>query len=350
MPALKVTIYLLVSIFLCSGCGTENKMIQNPEQKKGTALIITGAAAKISQEIALLEHLFATGMLDSIVFISGASSGALNAVVLNAILQKKYSWDSYNNLLFNLCNDSIFIRTSNKLPLDTSPLRKMIQRIVVDSLGYKTLADLPYPTSISVVNSKFVTTTGRTYRLSNYRINAESDPTLGIVDVLMASTSYPFAFPPAYIQNVKTIPYVPYIDGGVADDHVPYKALVDFEKYTNVDIDKVIIISRKRDIVQKIGDEAEAIGIDRFQFFDRLGVSPEAISYNGFLKRLKDFEKESPVLAEKTYVYMPDFENEFLMFDFSTLREQYELTHQWALTHEPVPLRTYLESLEKTKS
>jgi predicted acylesterase/phospholipase RssA len=337
-------------MLIFTNCASKSKIAQLSVPKRNKiALIITGAAAKISQEVALLEHLYNDGLLDSIVFISGASSGALNAVALNAILEKKINWESFKNILFSLTNDSIFISNSNKFPVDTSPLRALIKRIVVDSLGYNTLSDLPYPTSISVVNSKVLTFAGRTYRLCNREINPESDPSLGIVDVLMASTSYPLAFPPAHISNVKTIPDIPYIDGGIAEDHVPYEAIIEFEKYANVIIDKVIIISRKRDVVQKIGDEAEAMGIDRFQFFDRLGVSPEAISSNGFIKRLKDLQKESSTLTERTYVYIPDFDHEFMMFDFSTLREQYELTKEWADTHEPISLASYMLSKENEK-
>ena len=47
---------------------------------KGVALVITGAAARIPQEAALLEALDERGLLKDLSFVSGDSSGALNAV------------------------------------------------------------------------------------------------------------------------------------------------------------------------------------------------------------------------------------------------------------------------------
>jgi len=335
---------LIVFISLWMFTGSREKDIEEPVYKSehGTAVIITGAAAKISQEAALLEHLYDAGMLNDVVFISGASSGSLNAAVLNAILNGKYTWKEYREILSNLTNNDIFIKNGTKLPVNTDPLRGLISKIIIDRLGYKTLADLPYPTSFSVVNSKVLPLRDRTFRLSNRPINAESDSTLNIVDVLMASSSYPFAFPPTLIRDVKTIPDVPYLDGGIAADHVPYQALIDFEKFRGVGVEKMIIVSRKRDTISNFNDELQQFGIDKFKFLDKMGFSPEAISNKGFYKGLKELQKFAPDLAERTYVYVPDFKEEFLMFDFSNLNRQYEVTSEWAKTHLPVPLKEYM--------
>jgi len=61
--------------------------------RKGTAILMTGAAARIPQEAALLEALYKRGLLKDVVFISGVSSGALNAVMLNGILSGKITWN-----------------------------------------------------------------------------------------------------------------------------------------------------------------------------------------------------------------------------------------------------------------
>lgn len=329
--------------------GSRDKDIREPNfpKKHGTAIIITGAAAKIAQEAALLENLYDKGLLKDVVFISGASSGALNAAVLNAILSGKYSWQEYRETLSRLSNNDIFINTDKKLPVDTEPLRNLIERIVSDRLGYKALSDLPIPSAFSVVNLKVLPFKNRTFRLSNRKINSESDSTLSIVDVLMASSAYPLAFPPVRIPNIKTLPDVPYHDGGIAADHVPYQSLIQFEKYSGYEVEKVYIISRKRDSIPNTSKELEQFGIDKFKFFDKLGVSPEAISNKGFFKRLKELQEESPSMAERTYVYVPEFKEEFLMFDFNTLNQQYETTMQWAKTHEPVLLKDYLKKIKE---
>ncbi len=339
---------LMVFVLFLVFTGSRDKDIRVPQFKErhGTAVIITGAAARISQEAALLEHLYNKGKLNDVVFISGASSGALNAAVLNAILNGTYTWKGYKEILSHLTNDDIFIRNGKKLPVDTDPLRNLIKRIVSDSLNYKSLSDMPFTTSFSVVNLRAISLKERTLRLCNRRINPESDSSLNIVDVLLASSSYPFAFPPVKIRNVKTIPDVPYHDGGIAADHVPYHALIEFEKFSGFEVDTMIIVSRKRDTIPNFNEELQQFGIDKFKFFDKMGVSPEAISNRGFYKRLKEIQEDSPNLAERTYVYVPDFQDEFLMFDFSTLKQQYEVTSNWAQTHEPVLLKEYLKSKE----
>jgi hypothetical protein len=61
---------------------------------------MTGAAARIPQEAALLEELYNRGLLKNVVFISGVSSGALNAVMLNGILSREMTWKEYKNDYF----------------------------------------------------------------------------------------------------------------------------------------------------------------------------------------------------------------------------------------------------------
>ncbi len=54
------------------------------------------------------------------------------------------------------------------------------------------------------------------FRLSNIKINSESDPDLDIVDVLMASTAFPIVFPEQKINNAPTLPDKYFVDGGLA--------------------------------------------------------------------------------------------------------------------------------------
>jgi len=102
------------------------------------------------------------------------------------------------------------------------------------------------------------------------KINEESDTTLNLVDILMASTAFPIVFPPVKIPNAKTIPDVEYIDGGVGDDEIPFKALLQFEKKRGIGVEKVFIISRNGDDATKISEEIDALGIDDDGVFDEL--------------------------------------------------------------------------------
>jgi predicted acylesterase/phospholipase RssA len=332
-------------LFLTLNVACQNRDIPDPNLsvRKGKAIVITGAAAKIPQEAALLEELYRKNRLNDVVFISGASSGSINAVVLNAILKGNYTWEEYKVTLYGITNDSIYsISEGKKLPVNTQPLKEFLTNIISAKIGYKQLKDLPYPTAISIADVHILEFKDRSYRLCNKSINKESDSTLDLIDVLMASCSYPLAFPECYIRNASTIPNVAYIDGGIAADHVPFQAVIEFEKFRRMDVDTLIIVSRKSDPATKFDEEMHQFGIDKHDLADKLGISLEDISQEGFIKRLKALQTEDPSLAARTYIYVPDFPEEFHLFDFGTLKEQYIASHNWAVKNKPVPLAEYL--------
>jgi predicted acylesterase/phospholipase RssA len=159
---------------------------------------------------------------------------------------------------------------------------------------------------------------------------------------MMASSSFPIAFPPVRIRNVKTIPDVGYVDGGLGDDHVPFHSLLEFEKFRGIGVQRVYIISRKSDSIPEVSEELKVLGIDDKGRFDRMGVSLDNILKKGMMKRLRAYAVQAPQLIPLTYVWMPDFEKDFLMFNFGSLREQYTVTSDWAKTHNPVPLYNFL--------
>jgi hypothetical protein len=338
----SVTILTAVSFMLFSGRKI-NPSDQVVNQKKfGTAVILTGAAARIPQETALLEELYNRGLLRNVVFISGVSSGALNSVILNGILTGKITWKEYREMLFTLQNKDIFIQEGKKLPVNTDPLRKFLITVIEGKLGYKTIGDLPVTTEISFTHLKDLDMKKTVYRMCSRKINEETDTTLSLVDILMASTSFPIAFPPSRIRNVKTIPDAKYVDGGVGDDHLPYHALLEFEKFRGYGVEKVYFISRKNDSIPEISEELKVLGIDDKGRFDRIGISLDNILEKGLIKRLTDYAEEAPGHVPYSYVYIPHFQEDFLMFSFNDLRGQYEVTSEWAKTHNPIPVAEYL--------
>jgi predicted acylesterase/phospholipase RssA len=345
MKKLKIlSCFLLLGVALLFVAAKENKskIDINYKDRSGTAIIMTGAAARIPQEAALLEELYNRGLMKNVVFISGVSSGALNSVALNGILTGKMSWAEYKEILFNLKNSDIFIQEGKKLPVNTEPARKFITSVVEEKLGYHRIGDLPYMTEISFTHLKDMDLKKTVYRMCSRKINEETDTTLSIVDILMASTSFPIAFPPVKIKNVKTIPDVGYIDGGVGDDHVPFHALLEFEKFRGVGVERVYFVSRKSDSIPEVSEELRILGINDKGMFDKLGISLDNILKRGIIKRLEAYASEAPELVSLSYVWIPDFEPDFLMFNFGKLKEQYNITTAWAKTHNPVPLAEYL--------
>jgi hypothetical protein len=333
---------VLTAIIITSGRESDSADKFLKQGRSGTAIIMTGAAARIPQEAALLEQLYNRGLLKDVVFISGVSSGALNSVVLNGVLSGRMTWPEYKEILFGIKNSDIYIQDGKKLPVNTDPLRQFITKIVEGKMGYKSIGDLPIMTSISFTHLKELDLKKNIYRMCSRKINTETDTTLSLVDILMASTSFPIAFPPVRIRNVKTIPDVEYIDGGVGDDHVPFQALLEFEKFRGKGVEKVYFISRKSDSTPEVSEELRVLGIDDKGRFDKLGISLDHIIEKGMIKRLEAFTVQAPELVPLSYVWIPDFKEDFLMFSFANLKEQYDLTSQWAGKNNPVPLANFL--------
>lgn len=341
----------LILIFFSFNRPDSSGEIDNlPPGGSGTAIIMTGAAARIPQQAALLEELYDRGLLDDVVFISGVSAGALNAVMLNGILTGKMTWDEYREILFSLDNSDIFTSPDKKLPVNTEPVRKLFEKIVEERLGYHQIGDLPLMTEISFTNVRNMGISKNVYRMCSRKINKETDTTLSIVDIMMASSAIPFAFPPVRISNVTTIPDVNYIDGGVGMDYVPFTGLLEFQKFRGQRVRKVFIISKKSSIAG-IDDELEMLGLDNKRKLDKFVQPFDHIMRRKMLNRLETFAKDAPEMIMGSFVYIPDFEQDFLMFNFSNLKEQYLITKTWAMNNDPIPLGDYLlyNKLKKKK-
>jgi predicted acylesterase/phospholipase RssA len=341
---------ILVTILSTSCVGTGVKNIREAtltKARSGTAILITGAAARIPQEAALLEELELRGLFKDVAFISGVSSGALNSVMLNGILSGKMKWDEYKGILFKIKNDDIFIKRGNTVPVDTSSARKLYTRIAEERLGYSTIGDLPFVTAISITRLRDLGLQDTVYRMFSRQVNAESDTSLSLVDILMASSAVPLVFPSIHIRNVRTIPDVEYVDGGVKEDNIPYRALLEFEKFRGFGVEKVFIISKKSNDIPSVSEELKNLGINDHQFFDKLGVSFDTIMNKKFEESLEEFAASAPDLVPAAYVYRPDFERNFLLFNFDNLEAQYAETSRWAKLNDPKPLAEYLAKYRK---
>ena len=180
------------------------------------------------------------------------------------------------------------------------------------------------------------------YRLCSVPINPESDPDLGLADVLAATTAIPVVFPPVRIPGVRTIPDLDYMDGGASEDYLPYKALLEFERYRGKGVDRVLVVTRKFDQGPDISEELALLGVDDHRVLDYLGVSFDRIADRKFRKSLEEFARAAPETAARTLVWIPEFPEKFLLLDFGSLEAQYRRTLAWAAGNFPVPLSEYL--------
>jgi patatin-like phospholipase/acyl hydrolase len=301
------------------------------------------------QEAALLEDLQKNRWLENVCFISGTSSGALNTVMLNAILENQFSWNSYLSILFKLTNDDIFIRNRRELPVNNEPYRRLLASVINDSLGYYYIGDLPLQSSISISDVDFMPPESKTYRLSNAKINMESNSGFNLVEALMASTAIPVIFPPARFKESFGLPNSAFVDGGLADDHLPYKAVLQYEKYRGYGVDTLIIVSRKSDTKPDIDNELMDFGNNDSKLREKLGFRIENLARNGFIKSMKELQHDYPELAAHTYVFIPDFPENFPLLDFNELENQYHVTAEWARNHKPVSLNQFLSEIDQKK-
>lgn len=346
---LKISIFISISIVLISIglifktlCARPNLEPYSFKKRCGTAIVITGAAARIAQEAALLQQLDTAGWFGNVVFISGTSSGALNTVMLNAIIENKFSWQRFNSILFNLTDKDIFIRTGNELPVDNSPFCNLLTKVINDSLGYMYLGDLPLASAISISDISALPPHSKTFRLSNRLINTESNPGFNLVETLIASSAIPFIFPPARFKISFGLPNSSFVDGGLTDDHLPYQAVIQFEKFRNMGVDTLIIVSRKSDTEPGIHREILNFGNNDSRIQNKLGHWLENMAKKNFVRSMKELQLNYPELAERTYVYIPDFAETFPLLDFNNLKRQYDVTAAWAASHKPVKLDQYL--------
>ncbi len=250
---------IFIGVLCCLTGGTTGlyyllRQVPEPEetmdQSKGTAIVITGASARIPQETALLEQLYYLGEL-------------------NAILVRKYTWTQYRNLLFPMTNQSVF-----------------------------------YPTGQSL---------------------------------------FPLAFPPVRISKNSTLPPGRFIDGGTTADYIPYRAVLEFEKFSRNNINRMIIVSRKLDTEEGLRGELLNMGINRIDLVDKLGIALEDLAQRSFFRGLESLIKEAPVLSEKTFIYLPAIPREYPLFDFSNLKDQCVASRDWAGTHKPIALNVFLK-------
>jgi hypothetical protein len=341
---LPLTVIISLTVLIIILSKKDKKIYETvfPRPRNGVAVLITGAGARIPQEAALLEELDRKGLLKNLVFISGVSSGALNSVMLNGIISKKITWNEYKKILFSLQNSDVYLQEGKKIPLNTAPARELFKREVEDKLGYLRIGDLPIMTGISFTHPEDIYLKKNVYRMCSRKINEETDTTLSLVDIMMASSAIPVVFPPARIRNVKTIPDVDYVDGGVGEDYIPYHALLEFEKFRGAGVEKVYIISRMNNSKTETSEELKVLGINDKGLLDKLGVSIDAILKKKIVKSLEVYAIEASDLVPLTYVWIPDLKGDFLLLDFNHLKEQYILTAEWAKTHNPIPLGNFL--------
>jgi len=327
-------------IFSCLfiGCISFNPNING---SGGIAFTFSGAGGRLSQHLALMENLIfglnPAGIKVRPNFISGASSGSISAVALNALLYSEdsgknfFTWDDYKELVFNLQSSEVYddswkglakIFTYNIYEgyfLDSTPLQTYLTPFLA-KMNFTTLGDLYLPTEISVVNQ----TSGDSIRLWS---NDPQYADLDILEVIMASTAIPMAFTP---RPISALGNDLFIDGGTGIDTLPvYGPLHDAK------VDELYIICYG-------GAFTSGGALDLPPLLQDILLLKNAVAaiedmrvdlFNGGV----DIAAKSNVTS---FLYMPNLNMTFSALDFDHEKLEYELSHEWSLSNNPLPLNS----------
>lgn len=308
----------------------------------GTALIITGASARITQQLALIERLDEQGRFNDLAFISGVSSGAINSILLNGILDPNldFNFERYKDIVLNLSNADVLDNSRNDLPVDTRPLWNTFERIITDTLGYDSFDDLPFPTAITSANLDLM-------ELEVSSTISELDQVRGgLIESLMASAAFPIAFPSIRINDEV------YVDGGLVEN-IPVNVALQYQRLTSIPFDTIYIVTYQKNATIQWEDELRFLGLSGFRndilevSLEKAGFDTDQQSQQAFLDDLVRIRTNYPDFAGRCYVYEPAIANAsyYGVFDFSseTAIESYNSVRDWAQTNEPIPLEDFLE-------
>jgi hypothetical protein len=324
------------------------------------AIFLTGAAARISQEIAFIDKLIENKKLSissENILLAGFSSGALNIAAINACYRNEYplSWNDYykNTVLFKIQDSDVFHQ--NKLiPLDTNPLRKTIIDFLEKS-DMKTLGDLTFQSFILTFSFRRLMTLW-TYSKWN-RHNK-----LYLSDLLMASSAIPILFPDQAInckdESRRRFTRGRFADGGTGGSFKRFEYYLNKYIIRNGKLDRIFIISPMREVTSEDYDNLsqlipvkDIIKLD-LKEFKLLKLFLEMISQNGFdsfIHRLYKWTQKRKI-ANEIFVCIPALEKNFPILKFNKQKEQYEAVSRW-IDENPeqlaVPLEQYVQRIDQ---
>lgn len=320
------------------------------------AILLTGAAARISQEVALIDSLVNQKGLtidEDSTYLAGFSSGALNLMAINACFRKEnpLSWDDFykDEILNELTNDDVYIKT-HPIHWDTLPLRKTI-KMFLKNARVKKLSDLPFHTNIIAFNiDKMKTYWAESSKFKNSNID--------LCDLLMASTAIPVLFPPQRINSVNELttglPGGIYSDGGTGGTFKRFKRNLKKVVKSNSVFEDLHIISPMRETDEIIYNSLHKLNFehenDTQMFNDYFGN----LSMHGFIKFLRKLQKANnqTKLANNIYVSMPNMKNNTDILDFSGQMDKYEAVSSWCSSNPEdvaINLDRFLERFEFLK-
>lgn len=332
---------------------------------KKTAIFLTGAAARISQEVAILDKLMSEKGLqpnEDDTLLAGFSSGSLNLAALNSCFKKEApnSWNKYYKakVLFPLKTDQVYkFQPSRKSLLDTKPLRKTLDKFL-DKMKCEYFGDFSFEAFVMAYSRE---DKDQHTHWANSKNKLQGN--LKASDLFMASTAIPVLFPEQEIRSRVTdrdFPYGDFRDGGTQGTFKYFEKYMDEYIAKNGSMETMHVISPMRQSPEQESkfmlkqmremqskstleqEKADGILEDIKDFLTKISMN----SFLKFLYALQEWNKEN-VKIKNVYVSIPEMEKNYPIIFFGKQRKQYKAVKEWLELNPDklaVPLDVFLEA------
>jgi predicted acylesterase/phospholipase RssA len=307
------------------------------------AVFITGAAARIGQETAIIDLLLSkSGLLikqgDTV--IVGYSSGSINLLGINGCFREKspLSWKTYyEGKLFDLRDSNIFklLPPTGKSILNTAPFKVYLDQIMRD-MNFRSFGDLPFHSYVITSQLDDASTYWADNRIPG---NAQLAPT----ELFMASTAIPILLPSVAIPNTRNpvnrqFPQGNFSDGGTFGDFTNFPVVLGdiVQKYGT--LDRLDIISPMRESLDdskemiKNGLLAAAIKKEDHEGIvaklENFSLNIGLKAFQKFIVSLNDDNKKNSY-ARQILVTIPQMPANTGFLSFGKQQFAYDTVYQW---------------------
>lgn len=325
-------------------------------QSFSKAVFLTGAAARISQEVALLDQLIAQTNLkidQNDTLLAGFSSGSLNLLGINGCFRANspLDWDKdyKEGILWGLQDGDVYVKDTDKLKLhifDTTPLRNTLNAFL-QKQGVTQVSDLPF-------QSYVITFSDHVFKTQWATNIAEAQNSLLLSDLFMASTAIPIVFPWQEIGNVgatRNFPSGHFSDGGTGGTFKHFEDYFGQLVLQQGGLDELYLISPMRqDGTAEAQEMHTAFSSGEFKdgLKDALDKFAATISFGTFFKFLAELDAWNDAnhgAIKNISVNIPRMANNFGILDFSKEKAQYDATVAWVQANPSdfnVPLKEFI--------
>ena len=320
------------------------------------ALFLTGAAARISQEVACVDQLIEKKGLtfsEDDTVLAGFSSGSLNLLAINVCFRNTnpLSWDDFykKEILWKLSNDKVYTKNDFGIPIfNTSPLRKTLNSFL-SSGDIKWMGNLDFESYVLTFSDRHLAT--------EWAVNfgAKNQSALNASDLFMASTAIPVVFPNQEIEDNdsanRNFPNGHFSDGGTGGQFKNFEDHIGKYVLNNGPFETLHIVSPMREEGEaELKQLHEGLHGSSFKELEKeeLGRLASYLSFSSFLKFLEsiqEWEKENGPIANEVFVSIPRLDQNFGILDFDVEQQQYQSVVDW-LNRNPeelaVPLNEFV--------